>query len=396
MTDSGRSYGLASDSWGDEEIRALQRVIASGQFTMASEVADFEGEFADYTGSQHAIMVNSGSSANLLMIAACAFRKQGRALRRGDEVLVPAVSWATTYFPLAQYGLSLRFVDVDVDTLNFDLPALEAAVTPRTAAIMAVNLLGNPNDFNAVSAVARRHDLVLLEDNCESLGARYAGRQAGTFGLAGSFSFFFSHHMSTMEGGMVVTDDREVHELMLSLRSHGWTRSLPDQNLVTGHKDSDAFVESYKFVLPGYNLRPIEMAAAVGREQLRKLPQFVATRRRNASAFQSALASDPRFRLQREIGQSSWFGFSLVLTSGYDVPRREVIRQLEGDGIDCRPIVAGDFTQNSVLQHLDHSIPFDLPHAQEVHRQGFFVGNQHIDLTRQIDLLVESLSRLPA
>ncbi len=235
---------------------------------MGAEVAAFEQEFAAFTGSQHAVMVNSGSSANLLMVAASTFRRRGRRLQRGDEVLVPAVSWATTYFPLSQHGLVLRFVDIDPQTLNFDLAALEAAVTPRTAAVMAVNLLGNPNDFAVLQALARRHDLVLLEDNCESLGASFEGRQAGTFGLAGSFSFFFSHHMSTMEGGMVVTDDQELYELMLSLRAHGWTRNLPTENLVTGRKSDDPFVESFRFVLPGYNLRPLEMEAAVGREQL--------------------------------------------------------------------------------------------------------------------------------
>lgn len=391
---TGPSYPLASDSWGDAEIRALHRVIDSGQFSMGAEVAAFEQEFADHVGSPHAVMVNSGSSANLLMVAAAAFRTAGRRLERGAEVLVPAVSWSTTFYPLSQYGLSLRFVDIDRETLNFDLEALEAAVTPRTTAIMAVNLLGNPNDFHALEDLARRHDLVLLEDNCESLGAVYRGRQAGTFGLAGSFSFFFSHHMSTMEGGMVVTGDRELYELMLCLRAHGWTRNLPEVNLVTGRKDPDPFNESFKFVLPGYNLRPIEMEAAVGREQLTKLPDFVRVRRENATRFLSAMAPDTRFRTQREVGESSWFGFSLVLEPGSGLTRPQVVEQLRSRAIDCRPVVAGDFTQNPVLRHLDHTIPFPLRNAAEVHEKGLFVGNQQVDLTPQIQHLADSLSAL--
>lgn len=395
MTSGEPSYPLATDSWGAEELEALQRVIASGRFSMGSEVAAFEQEFAARVGAPYAVMVNSGSSANLLMVAACAFRRLGRALRRGDEVLVPAVSWSTTYFPLSQYGLRLRFVDVDADTLNFDLAALEAAVTPSTAAIMAVNLLGNPNDFDVLQALADRHELVLLEDNCESLGARYRGRQAGTFGLAGSYSFFFSHHMSTMEGGMVVTGDEELHQLMLSLRAHGWTRNLPVDNLVTGRKDLDPFLESYKFVLPGYNLRPIEMEAAVGRVQLERLDDFVRVRRHNAAHFTEVLCGDPRFRLQRETGESSWFGFSLIVQPESGLTRRQVVEQLTRARIDCRPVVAGDFTQNSVLQHLDHSVPFELVNARAVHEHGLFVGNQQVDLTREIHHLAATLATLP-
>jgi CDP-6-deoxy-D-xylo-4-hexulose-3-dehydrase len=389
------SYPLASDSWGPEEHAALSRVIASGQFSMGAEVAAFEREFAAFTGSEHAVMVNSGSSANLLMVAACCFRRLGRPLQRGEEVLVPAVSWATSYFPLSQYGLSLRFVDIDAHTLNFDLEALEAAVTSRTTAILAVNLLGNPNDFDAIRRLVDRHDLVLLEDNCESLGANFAGRQTGTFGLAGSYSFFFSHHMSTMEGGMVVTDDREMYELMLSLRAHGWTRNLPVENLVTGRKDPDPFLESYKFVLPGYNLRPLELEAAVGREQLRKLPNFIETRRHNAALFNLALGEDARFRLQRETGRSSWFGFSIIVEPASGLTRAQVVKTLTESRIDCRPIVAGDFTQNSVLEHLDHTIPFPLVNAHQVHAGGFFVGNQQLDLAAQIALLARTLAELP-
>lgn len=390
-----RTYPLATDSWGREEIDALHRVIASKQFSMGPEVAAFEHDFASYTELPYAVMVNSGSSANLLMVAATAFRRHGRRLQPGDEVLVPAVSWSTTYYPLAQYGLVLRFVDIDPDTLNFDLAALEAAVSPRTAAILAVNLLGNPHDFDVLVPLAERHDLLLLEDNCESLGATFGGRQAGTFGLAGSFSFFYSHHMSTMEGGMVVTRDRELYELMLSLRAHGWTRNLPMDNLVTGRKSSDPFLDSFRFVLPGYNLRPLEMEAAVGREQLRKLPDFLAVRRANAVHFNNRLAGDGRFRLQRELGRSSWFGFSLVLREDAPLTRAEVVDALNRHGIECRPIVAGDFTQNPVLEHLEHVIPFPLHNARAVHERGLFVGNGHTDLTRQIDHLAEVLASLP-
>ena len=266
---SNRSYSLATSTWDDAEYQAIQRVIESDMFTMGAHVQEFERQFAAYTGSRYCVMVNSGSSANLLMIAALRFRKDN-ALLAGDEIIVPAVSWSTTYHPLQQYGLKLKFVDVDRDTLNYDLSALADAVTEKTRAIMVVNLLGNSNNFDAIGNIVGERNIIVVEDNCESLGATFGGRQTGTFGLLGSYSAFFSHHISTMEGGMVVTDDEELYHIMLSVRAHGWTRNLPKHNLVTGTKSDDAFVESFKFVLPGYNLRPLENIGAIGVLHVRK------------------------------------------------------------------------------------------------------------------------------
>lgn len=195
-------FPLATSSWDEAERAALQRVIDSDRFSMGPEVAAFEEEFACFTGSRYAVMVNSGSSANLAMAAALR-HTQNPALRLmpGDEVIVPAVSWSTTFFPLHQYGLHLKFVDIDRETLNYDLAGLAGAIGPRTRAIMAVNLLGNPNDFDAIRALIGTRNIVLIEDNCESMGATFGGRQCGTFGVMGTFSTFFSHHISTMEGG---------------------------------------------------------------------------------------------------------------------------------------------------------------------------------------------------
>jgi len=224
-----KPYPLATTTWDHKELEAIQSVIASGMYSMGPRVAEFEKQFAGYVGSRYCIMANSGSSANLLMVAALRFRKD-KPLLPGAEIIVPAVSWSTTYHPLQQYGLKLKFVDVDARTLNYDLDALEAAVGGQTRAIMVVNLLGNPNDFDRIARIVGGRDIVVIEDNCESLGARLGGRQAGTFGAMGSYSAFFSHHISTMEGGMVVTDDEELYHIMLSVRAHGWTRNLPKHN----------------------------------------------------------------------------------------------------------------------------------------------------------------------
>lgn len=355
---------------------------------MGPRVQQFEAEFAAYTGTRHAVMVNSGSSANLLMTAALCFTKNpALKLQRGDEILVPAVSWSTSYYPLAQYGLKLRFVDIDLETLNYDLKALEAAVTPQTRAILAVNLLGNPNDFSVVQALAEKHKLVLIEDNCESLGATYQGKAAGTFGVMGTYSFFFSHHMATMEGGMVTTDDEELYHVMLCLRAHGWTRNLPKHNHVTGVKSDDVFEESFKFVLPGYNLRPLEMEAAIGTEQLKKLPGFIAQRRRNAADVIPALQDHPDLMVQREVGASSWFGFSLVIRPGSTLTRKALVAKLGELGFECRPIVTGNFAKNPVVSLFDHSIPFPLKNAEHIDGLGLFIGNHHFPMNGAVEAL---------
>lgn len=384
-------YPLATSSWDDREYQALQRVIDRGQFTMAEETAEFERRMADYLGIDHCVMVNSGSTANLLMVAAMFYRSDSP-LRRGDVVVVPAVSWPTTYYPLYQYGLRLRFVDVDLDTLNYDLDALEAALDEDVRLIMAVNLLGNPNDFERISMLAQQHGIEVVEDNCESLGATFDGRQAGTFGSMGTFSTFFSHHISTMEGGVVCTADEELHHILLCLRAHGWTRNLPRRNRVTGTKSDDPFVESFNFVLPGYSVRPLELSAAVGIEQLAKLPDMIEHRRANAKAFQSTMANIPGVRIQREIGRSSWFGFSMVLEEDASVPRSAVIEALTSAGIETRPVVAGNFAKNPVMGMMDCDVPDELPNADAVDSRGFFVGNREVDLRDEIFHLEETIS----
>ena len=379
-------YPLATSSWDQHEHDAIQRVIKSDMFSMGPEVKTFEEQFAAQFGSKFAVMVNSGSSANLLMTAALFYTKTPK-LQRGDEIIVPAVSWSTTYYPLAQYGLHQKFVDIDLNTLNYDLDQLAVAVTDRTRAIMVVNLLGNPNDFARIKEIIGERDIVIIEDNCESMGATYQGKECGTFGAMGTYSAFFSHHISTMEGGIVVTDDEELYHVMLSLRAHGWTRNLPKFNHVTGEKSDDPFEESFRFVLPGYNLRPLEMSGALGQEQLKKLPDLIRGRRANGALVQRELGQHPLYMIQQEIGHSSWFGFSLVLRPDAEITRPDMVQRLTAAGFECRPIVAGNFTKNEVMTHIDHSIHGTLKNADYIDANGLFVGNHHYPIPEAIEAL---------
>ncbi|WP_313057457.1 DegT/DnrJ/EryC1/StrS family aminotransferase [Agrobacterium cavarae] len=387
------SYPLANSAWDHEEYEAIQSVIQSGMFTMGQKVAEFEKAFADYVGSRYCVMVNSGSSANLVMIGALRYKSESPLLA-GAEVIVPAVSWSTTYYPLYQYGLKLRFVDIDKDTLNFDLEKLEQAITPNTRAILAVNLLGNPNDFNKLKTIIGDRDIVLLEDNCESMGATFEGKQTGTFGLMGTYSSFFSHHISTMEGGMVVTDDEEIYHILLALRAHGWTRNLPKQNKITTDKSDDPFTEAFRFVLPGYNLRPLEMSGALGLAQLRKLPMIVRERRNNAERFLQIMKQFPYLRTQKEIGESSWFGFSMIVEPDANVSREHLISALTAANVDTRPIVAGNFAKNEVLKWFDYTIAGDLTNAERIDDAGFFIGNHHYPLDSEFELLQSELGKV--
>ena len=385
-------YPLASSTWDEKEIKAINGVIAKDMYTMGEGVKQFEADFSNFVNSKYAVMVNSGSSANLIAVAAMFYTKNPK-LKRGDEVIVPAVSWSTTYYPLYQYGLKLKFVDVDLHTLNFDLDQLKLAVSDATKMILAVNLLGNPNNFDAINDIIGSRDILLMEDNCESMGAEFKGKQTGTFGLVGTFSTFFSHHMATMEGGLIVTDDEELYHIMLCLRAHGWTRHLPKENKIS-NKSDNAFEESFRFLLPGYNVRPVEMSGVIGIEQLKKLPAFLDQRRKNAELFISLFKDNKDFYIQQDIDNSSWFGFSFIIKPESKLKRSDVVKALDENHIDCRPIVTGDFTKNEVLNYFEYELFGEMKNAQYLDKNGFFVGNHQIDLTNEIQHLYKVLNSL--
>ena len=382
-------YDLASTTWSAEEIDAITRVLAAGRTTMGEHVRRFEEAFAARFGVRHAVMVNSGSSANLVAVASL-FYKQDQPLRRGDEVLVPAISWATTFHPLQQYGLKLRFLDVELDTLNMDVSQLEAALTPRTRMVVAVSVLGNPAALDVIRAFCDRHGLYLLEDNCESMGASLHGRLCGTFGHLNTFSTFFSHHISTMEGGLLLTDDDELNYLARVIRNHGWARDVQEP---VDAQTPEGFFEAYRFVMPGYNVRPLELCGAVGLEQLEKLDGMLERRRANAATFLELFGGDERFILQREHGRSSWFSFTLILNPALPIDRAHVMRSMRDAGIGFRMITGGCFPRHEAIRFFDYDTVGPLTNANLAHDRGFFVGNHPRDLTAEITRFRDVLDR---
>lgn len=324
---------------------------------MGEKTSSFERQYAEYTNSKYCVAVNSGSSANLLMTAALS-------LRQGvGEVIVPAIAWSTSYSPFVQCGWKLKFIDIDRETLNYDIQALKSAYVGHEL-ILAVNLLGNPNAYSEFPS------MTLLEDNCEAMGAEYAGIRTGNFGVMSSHSTFFSHHMCTMEGGMITTDDEFYYEMLLCLRSHGWTRHLSKNN------KHGIEPKQFEFIYPGYNVRPTEIQCAAGLKQLEKLPQFIDARRHNAERWLEVCdAKGWKTQQVVEYGKSSWFGFAII-----EEDIDEVKIRFDEKGIQYRPIMTGNFTKSASIKHYDYTIHGELTNADYVTENGIFIGNHHYEI----------------
>ena len=371
-------YPLATSSWGTEEIDAINDVVASGRFTMGEKVAQFEKEFAEYFGSKYAVMVNSGSTANLLMVALLKWRHNLTRFE-GANIIVPAVGWSTTYFPLTQNGFRINFVDVDPETYNIDVNKIEQAINPSTVAIMPVNLCGNPSNFTEIKRICAEHQLLLLEDNCESMGGKWDNRSLGTLGFAGSHSFFFSHHLQTMEGGMICTPNEGDYHYLKSLRAHGWCRELPDDSEIYT-KTGSFFKDSFTFVTPGYSVRPLEMSGAIGSVQLKKWPKLLQGRMDNVKYFKELFEDVPWLRMQEEKhGDSTWFSFGCVLQGALKGRRNEVIKTFEEGGIEARPLASGNFLNQPVTKMMPHYNHENYEGAQDIDENGFWVGNHSTD-----------------
>ncbi|CFR05123.1 DegT/DnrJ/EryC1/StrS family aminotransferase [Yersinia frederiksenii] len=384
-------YSLASKSWNEAEYQAMMSVFSCDNYKMGAICKQFEKEYAAWTGAKYAVFCNSGSSANLLALAAMRYDPRSRNDQR-NEIIVPAVSWSTTYYPVTQLGYTLVFADVSAKTFNLSIADVERKITPNTKAILTANLLGNPSDFDALNALCSQHGIVLLEDNCESMGAEYKGKKTGSHGYIGTHSTFFSHHMSTMEGGLCVTDDELTFELMKSLRAHGWVRDIDNKELFYKffEKPQSELYEFFHFVLPGYNFRPTEIQGALGIEQVKKLDGFIDARIKNAQYFQNALQKlNLNIQLQQEQtnGKSSWFGFGLLCADAK--ARDDLVQILNDKQVECRPIVSGNMLRQPVFSNFGN--PKEFLGAEKIHECGLMIGNHQFSIQSEIDYFINIL-----
>lgn len=380
-------YPLSMATYDVEEILAAIDSMCSFRTTMWDKTKEFERQFSHFLGSSESIMVNSGSSADLL-VAFALINPETKLLQPGDEVLVPSVTWPTQIWSLMMAGLKVRFVDTDPKSLNIDLDDLESKIGPNTRAISLVHLMGNPCDMDRVMAICHKNNLTLLEDCCESLGASFKGKPVGTFGLAGTFSFFFSHHITTMEGGMIICSDNALSDTFRLLRAHGWARNTKYTTIAP----LDDIDPRYMFLNWGFNVRPSELQAGFGLEQIRRLPKFHAQRLKNVLYFQNYLSGLKNMMCLMEVhpeSECAWFALPIMLTQNCPFKKSVFLSYLEEQGVETRPIVAGNLARQPVCKLFPDLQGSDLSGADAVHERGFYLGLHPFESVKNLDRLAE-------
>jgi CDP-6-deoxy-D-xylo-4-hexulose-3-dehydrase len=378
-------------------------VLNSGNLTMGSQVKKFERLMAEYLGFDHFVMMNSGSSANLAMVEALLRPvKDSPKLQKGDKVLVPAVAWPTTIWPLVQLGLEPIFVDVDPESISIDLNKAQEAIDEIGASVRAIfpiHPLGYAIPPSSLDTFISMNNLVLINDVCESLGSWAEGKHAGASGQAASFSFYFSHHITTMEGGGVATNDFEFSEDLRAIRSHGWSRDRADS--ADWHKGAKNIDSKFLFVTSGFNIRPMEVQAAIGISQLEDLESFILKRKNIANSVYTKIKETSLnligfdlFIADSQARNHSWMLLPLRVTGGNAQHRkRQITTHLETLGIETRPILTGNFLAQPAMTNIfsTYQSPDQFPVANLLTETGFMVGAHHDLSDMQIDFLCNSL-----
>jgi CDP-6-deoxy-D-xylo-4-hexulose-3-dehydrase len=371
----------------EHEMTAAVDAVLDFWLTAGPHAASLEEGLSRYLGLQHALLVNSGSSANLIAMAALCSLRLERPLARGDEVITPAMGFPTTVAPILQNDLIPVFIDCEMGTYNLDPSQLEPALSDRTRAIFLAHTLGNPVDMESVMAFAREHDLYVIEDACDALGSTYDGQMVGTFGHLGTLSFYPAHHITTGEGGAVVTDEPQLARIAKSLRDWGrdcWCSHDSPPNGACGRRFEwtipgldEPYDHRYLFVEVGYNLKMTDIQAAIGVRQLEKLPGFVAARRRNFDQLYEGLKSFEQYiKLPQwsERADPSWFAFPITVRPDAPFSRRDLTTFLEERNIETRLLFAGNILRQPGYQGIPHRVVGNLPNSDQVLRATFFVG----------------------
>jgi CDP-6-deoxy-D-xylo-4-hexulose-3-dehydrase len=363
-------YSLTGDPFIQEDIIAGVETLLSGQITMSTITNKFEKKFAKFVGSKYALMVNSGSSANLLAFFSLINPKNKFKLKKNDECLIPAICWSTSLWPIVQAGLKPKFVDVNLNNFNIDINKLEKKITSKTKAIMAVHVLGNSTKMEALMKIVKKYKLTLIEDTCESLGSKYKNKFLGTFGKFGTYSFYVSHQLIAGEGGMLVCNDYNDYKIAYTLRAHGWDR---------GFKNNSK--SNFNFINSGFNLRPLDLTAAIGLSQLNRLIKSNNFRTNNRNKIINSLLKSPKWKNQFTFFEAeknlkpSWFGLPLLLNKKFIKNKKSFLKRLNKNGIETRPIISGNFlNQPSIDLYGLNKTKEKFPVAQEIEDRGFFIG----------------------
>ena len=379
-------YKLLEDGFSKDDISKAKNVLDSRQITMASKTKKFEEIFAKKMGVKYALMVNSGSSANLLAIFAAGNPLRQNNLKKGDEVIIPVLCWSTSLWPLVQFGLKPIFIDIDPKTLNVNEDELIKKISPKTRCIFLVNVHGNSCDLYKVRKIAKKKKIILIEDSCESLGSKLKNKYLGTFGDFGTYSFFYSHQITSGEGGMIVCNNDNDYEILFALRSHGWlggtrfyTRRLKSYNYYA--RKYPSLDPRYIFVNSGFNLRPTDIQAAIGLNQFTRLKKLINNRKQNRKLIIDALIKDKRWKNQFQFIEPakdinpSWMGLPIIIDKRFKNQKMKFLNYLDSRGIETRPIISGVFTNQPAtkLYNLNPSKK-KFNKAQSVQELGFLIG----------------------
>ena len=378
-------YSLLNQGFLQKDIFEGIKILISGQITMSKKTLQFEREFAKKVGAKYALMVNSGSSANLLSSFASCNPMRKNKFKYGQELLIPAVCWSTSLWPFVQAGLKPIFVDVDTDTLNINIEDFKKKITTNTKVVSVVHVLGNSANIEEIKYICKKKNLILIEDTCESLGSKYKNKFLGTFGDFGTFSFYYSHQITSGEGGMIVCHNDLDYEILLSLRSHGWSRYLKKQNYYEKkYKNLDP---RFIFINSGFNVRPTEIQAAIAMNQFRRLDKVKKLKRTNRKKIINTIKNHKKWNNQLTFINESknvnanWFGLSILINKKYKSKKARFIKYLAKKGIETRPIISGNFVnQPSFKLYNFKKNNKTLVNSQKVEDLGFFIGLQNSDI----------------
>ncbi len=372
-------YPLLSNAFSKSDISCGIKVLKSKRITMSTITKNFEKQFAKKIGCKYALMTNSGSSANLLAISSIVNPLFKKKLKARDEVIIPAVCWSTSLWPIVQNNLKPVFVDVELDTFNMSIESLKKKITSRTRAIMCVHVLGTSTNMNQIQKLIKNKKILLIEDTCESLGAKFNNKYLGTFGEFGTFSFYYSHQITSGEGGMIVCNNSYNYNILKSLRSHGWSRETNFHSFYK--KKFKKMDDRFLFINSGYNLRPTEVQAAIAQNQFKRLGNFINIRKKNRNKIIETIKKNPKwddqfkFVKQAKKVSPSWFGLPIIINIKYLNKKKKFLQYLTKIGIENRPILSGNFTnQPSTQLYKLNKDGFIFSNAEKIENLGFFIG----------------------
>lgn len=373
-----KNHFLHEATYNHEEVYEATKIMASTYVTMGKKVKKFESEYSKSNKSNFSLMCNSGSSANLLMVSTIMSKLNKLGLKKNDEVIVPSLSWSTTVWPVIQCGLTPVFVDCNPLTYNIDIEKLTKSISKKTKAILLVHVYGNPCEMDKLEKICKKHKLILLEDCCEAMGAKFKGKKVGNFGLLSSFSLYFSHHITSLEGGICCTNNKNIIENLRIQRAHGWSRETENKEYYI--KKYPKLDPRFIFVDLGFNLRPTELQGAIASIQLKKLNKIIFKRRKNHTLYKKHLneIDGDKIFIQREEKKSSasWFGFAFTLNvKKYPKLKREIVSKfLKDNKIENRPIIAGNIAKHPVMKNYKHVIRQNLNASNNIMQNGIGLG----------------------